>query len=164
MEKLSVAIYDSPIGPLYPVVDALQRVHWLDSTPPPDAWGCTPDWEACRKLIGELQEYFQGNRCTFSTEPVFGTGTSRFRAKVWNHLLAIPCGTVTSYRKVAEAVGSPGAARAVGSAAAGNRILIIVPCHRVVPGLHGRVTVKVAGSYRLGSAAKRYLLELEGGI
>ena len=162
MEKLFVAIYDSPVGPLYPVVDARQRVHWLDSTPPPEEWGCTPDWEACRTLIGELQEYFQGTRRAFSLQPVFAAGISPFRAAVWNHLSAIPYGTVESYGEVAKAIGSPGAARAVGSAAAGNRILIIVPCHRVVPAIPNSLSGKGAGSYRLGSTAKTYLLKLEG--
>jgi methylated-DNA-[protein]-cysteine S-methyltransferase len=68
---------------------------------------------------------------------------------------AIPYGSTATYREVAERVGSPSAARAVGAACAANPIPLIVPCHRVV-------AAAGLGGYGGGPALKRKLLELEG--
>jgi AraC family transcriptional regulator of adaptative response/methylated-DNA-[protein]-cysteine methyltransferase len=79
-----------------------------------------------------------------------------FQRRVWNALRAIPAGERWSYAQVAAAIGSPGAARAVATACAANRLAVAVPCHRVVGGdgsLRG---------YRWGVARKAELLEREG--
>jgi AraC family transcriptional regulator, regulatory protein of adaptative response / methylated-DNA-[protein]-cysteine methyltransferase len=55
-----------------------------------------------------------------------------FEKKVWQALLRIPPGETTSYGAIASALGSPGAARAVGAANGANPIAIVVPCHRVI--------------------------------
>jgi AraC family transcriptional regulator of adaptative response/methylated-DNA-[protein]-cysteine methyltransferase len=78
-----------------------------------------------------------------------------FQMKVWNYLLRIPSGEVRSYAEVAQAIGHPQAVRAVGSACAGNRLGIVVPCHRVIRGDGG------LGGYRWGLARKRTLLAQE---
>lgn len=57
---------------------------------------------------------------------------SPFRIKVWEGLLRIPEGSVTSYGDLAERLGRPGAARAVAGAVAGNLIGYVIPCHRVI--------------------------------
>ncbi|MGO1593533.1 MAG: methylated-DNA--[protein]-cysteine S-methyltransferase, partial [Ancrocorticia sp.] len=59
------------------------------------------------------------------------------------------------YKQVAEALGKPGATRAVGSACGANPLPIVLPCHRVVRTDGG------LGGYRGGLEAKRYLLDLE---
>jgi O-6-methylguanine DNA methyltransferase len=59
-----------------------------------------------------------------------------------------------TYRELASAVGSPRASRAIGNACAQNRLLIVVPCHRVL-------AESGLGGFRLGLAWKRRLLELE---
>ncbi len=76
-----------------------------------------------------------------------------FQRRVWNTLRAIPSGQTRSYAKIAEAVGAPGAARAVARACATNPVALIVPCHRVVRGDGG------LGGYRWGVARKGVLLE-----
>jgi AraC family transcriptional regulator of adaptative response/methylated-DNA-[protein]-cysteine methyltransferase len=79
-----------------------------------------------------------------------------FRRRVWEALRRIPAGETRSYGQIAAAVGSPGAARAVGSACAANPVAVVVPCHRVVGSdgsLHG---------YAYGLARKRQLLDAEG--
>jgi methylated-DNA-[protein]-cysteine S-methyltransferase len=75
---------------------------------------------------------------------------------VWEALAAIPYGEVTSYAALAERLGRPGAARAVGAANGANPLAVVVPCHRVV-GADGRLT-----GYAGGLPAKRALLALEG--
>lgn len=62
-----------------------------------------------------------------------------FNAKVLDLLRSVPAGSYITYGEMAKAAGSPGAARAVGAAMASNRLLIVVPCHRVY-GAGGRFT------------------------
>jgi AraC family transcriptional regulator of adaptative response/methylated-DNA-[protein]-cysteine methyltransferase len=57
---------------------------------------------------------------------------SNFQVKVWRALIALPFGAVASYRHVAESIGEPGAARAVGNAVGANPIGWLIPCHRVI--------------------------------
>ena len=57
---------------------------------------------------------------------------TKFQIKVWEFLKTIPNGTVTTYSKVAEAIGYPKAVRAVANAIGNNPNPIIIPCHRVV--------------------------------
>ena len=57
---------------------------------------------------------------------------TKFQTKVWEFLKTIPNGTVTTYSKVAEAIGYPKAVRAVANAIGNNPNPIIIPCHRVV--------------------------------
>jgi O-6-methylguanine DNA methyltransferase len=78
-----------------------------------------------------------------------------FQRRVWQTLRAIPYGETRSYGAVAEAIGHPGAARAVARACAANPVALVIPCHRVVRG-NGD-----PGGYRWGAARKRLLLEQE---
>lgn len=81
-------------------------------------------------------------------------GTS-FQTKVWEALLRIPEGALVSYEDLAEVVGNPKAARAVGSAVGKNSIGFLIPCHRVI-----RQT-GVIGHYRWGSERKKAMLNWE---
>ena len=81
---------------------------------------------------------------------------STFQVRVWRALLSIPAGTLASYGGLASALGSPSAARAVGSAVAKNDIAFLIPCHRVI-----RET-GVVGEYRWGHERKRAMLAWEG--
>lgn len=55
-----------------------------------------------------------------------------FQRQVWEQLCSIPYGETRSYQYIATAVGNPRATRAVGQACAANRILLMIPCHRVI--------------------------------
>jgi len=83
------------------------------------------------------------------------TGTP-FQMQVWRALTDRAAGEKDTYGALARRIGRPGAARAVGSAAAANTIALFIPCHRLVPAGGG------CGSYRWGAALKRRLLEAEG--
>lgn len=102
----------------------------------------------------ELERYFAGELRAF-TVPVDYALSSGFRREVLRRLPRIPYGSSASYQEVAEQVGSPQAARAVGSACATNPVPIIVPCHRV---LRSDGTL---GGYSGGLDVKRFLLALE---
>ncbi|MEE4276851.1 MAG: methylated-DNA--[protein]-cysteine S-methyltransferase [Halieaceae bacterium] len=78
---------------------------------------------------------------------------SNFQLRVWKALLAVGEGQRVSYAQLADLAGRPGAARAVGSAMARNRIAYLIPCHRVIRG-DGDV-----GDYRWGVNRK---LALQG--
>jgi methylated-DNA-[protein]-cysteine S-methyltransferase len=107
------------------------------------------------RLIKELADYFAGISKSFSIplDPQEGTP---FQRKVWEQLQLIPYGQTRSYRDVAEAVGAPQGARAVGHANKRNCIAIVIPCHRVISA-NGDI-----GGYDSGLHIKRALLELEG--
>ena len=57
---------------------------------------------------------------------------TNFQIKVWEALLKIPIGYLTSYEKVANLIGNPRSTRAVANAVANNPIAYIIPCHRVI--------------------------------
>ena len=78
-----------------------------------------------------------------------------FQRRVWQGLLAIPPGETRSYGDLAQELGAPGAARAVGSACANNPVALVIPCHRVTRADGG------LGGYRWGVAAKKALLARE---
>lgn len=107
--------------------------------------------EAARQLLA----YFAGELRRFEL-PLEPEGTA-FERRVWDAVAAIPYGDTRSYAEIARAVGSPGAARAVGAANGANPLPILVPCHRVV-GSNGALT-----GYGGGLELKRRLLDLESG-
>jgi len=80
---------------------------------------------------------------------------TNFQLKVWEALLRIPPGAVTSYQGLAEQAGHPGASRAVGTALGRNPIAVLIPCHRVIRKL-GEF-----GNYRYGVTRKKALLGWE---
>ncbi|MES2666756.1 MAG: bifunctional helix-turn-helix domain-containing protein/methylated-DNA--[protein]-cysteine S-methyltransferase [Pseudomonadota bacterium] len=78
-----------------------------------------------------------------------------FQIKVWEALLRIPSGHVTTYSEIAGAVGHPSAQRAVGSAVGRNPISFLIPCHRAIRRDGG------LGGYHWGLPAKRAILAWE---
>jgi len=84
----------------------------------------------------------------------FVSGTA-FQVRVWRALLQISAGQLTTYGRLAEAVGNPAAARAVGTAVGQNPLAYLIPCHRVI-----RET-GVVGDYRWGRIRKRAILARE---
>ena len=106
-----------------------------------------------KKAIHQLTEYFSGTRKSFDL-PLEMNGTE-FQKKVWNELCNIPYGETRSYKDIAEKIGNPKAVRAVGGANNKNKLMIIVPCHRVV-GADGSLI-----GYAGGIDAKQSLIELE---
>jgi AraC family transcriptional regulator of adaptative response/methylated-DNA-[protein]-cysteine methyltransferase len=80
-----------------------------------------------------------------------------FEVRVWEKLLTIPMGRLTTYSDLAVKSGSPKAARAVGAAVGKNPICFVVPCHRVI-GKSGELT-----GYHWGLTRKRAMLGWEAG-
>lgn len=80
---------------------------------------------------------------------------TNFQLKVWEALLQIPAGEVTSYAGLASRIGRPSAMRAVGTAVGHNPIAVLIPCHRVIR------KVGEFGNYRYGALRKKALLARE---
>ena len=105
--------------------------------------------------VARLKKYLAGDVRAFDRLKV-DPGGSMFQRKVWTALRKVPAGKTISYGALAERVGMPGAARAVGAANRTNPIPIIIPCHRVI-GADGSLTGYAGGLHR-----KKWLLRHEG--
>lgn len=105
----------------------------------------------------QLDAYLSGRLRQFSLplDLRLATPFSRETVSALNHF--VPYGTTGTYGALAEHLGRPRAARAVGTALGSNPLCVVLPCHRIV-GVSGRFT-----GYAGGAAAKQYLLELEAG-
>lgn len=113
------------------------------------------DWiEDSMRTKHHIQEIFSSGRKSTIKLQVKGTN---FQIKVWEALLRIPPGQVTSYEELAEVIGEPSAPRAVGNALAHNPIAFLIPCHRVLR------KVGDFGNYRYGQARKKAMLMREIG-
>lgn len=121
------------------------------------AFGGTPSKgmppETLIPALEQLQEYFSGRRMKFDLQLSLPDG---FRGDAMRAMMDIPYGKTISYSELASLAGSPGAARAAGSACARNPYVVVVPCHRV---LKSDGTI---GGYLYGLPTKRKLLQLEG--
>lgn len=78
-----------------------------------------------------------------------------FQLKVWEALLRIPEGYLTSYSTLAHEIGQPTASRAVGTAIGSNPVAFLIPCHRVIKSIGG------IGEYRWGSERKMAIIGWE---
>lgn len=80
---------------------------------------------------------------------------TQFQIKVWEALIKIPYGRLTSYSSIAQLIGKPKASRAVGSAIGKNNLAILIPCHRVIQQLGG------LGGYKWGEERKLSIIGYE---
>ncbi len=124
--------------------------------------------------LGELTEHWSGARHLERPDEVARVGRrifedaagsservlldvrgTNFQIRVWQALLSIPAGTVSSYGSIAGRLGAPNASRAVGVAVGANPVAYLIPCHRVI-----RSTGAV-GEYRWGAPRKHAMLAWE---
>ena len=114
---------------------------------------CRATTTCSRSAVDEVLRRVDGDT-PLREVPLDVRGTA-FQLKVWRELLRIPRGETRSYGEVAEAVGSPRAARAVGTACGTNPVAFVVPCHRVIAADGG------LGGYGFGLPVKRRILDAE---
>jgi methylated-DNA-[protein]-cysteine S-methyltransferase len=146
------AAFESPVGTVMISEEdnAITEVTFSDTA---ENEYCSDDIPLLKRAVRELKEYFQGERMSFDL-PIHENGTV-FQKKVWKQLRTIPYGETRSYGEVAESIGNPKAARAVGMANNRNPIAILTPCHRVI-GSDGKLV-----GYACGIERKEQLLQLE---
>ena len=150
-------LYHSEVGYLTVLSDDyyIRKISFGKSGPYPST-----EWHTDHPLLSEVEqqliEYFDGKRQTF-TLPIAFNGTP-FQIAVWNALQQIPYGEMITYGTLAQMIGQPKAARAVGGGCNKNPIAIIIPCHRVIGangsliGFGGGITIKE----KLLTLEKRY--------
>ena len=114
-----------------------------------------PEHPLLREAGRQLQAYFEGRLRRFELPLDLRAGTA-FQQAVWQQLCAIEHGQLARYGALAQQLGKPQAARAVGAAVGRNPVSIIVPCHRVL-GSGGALTGYAGGLWR-----KQALLRTEG--
>lgn len=159
MNDLSVTTKPSPVGDLTLIASdrGLRAILWPGDKPGRVRFDETLAEDASnpylRKASDQLDEYFSGRRRRFDL-PLDLVGTD-FQVAVWTALSDIPYGETTSYGELADQLGRPQAARAIGAAVGRNPVSVVVPCHRVV-GKDGSLT-----GFAGGLDAKVRLLELE---
>ncbi len=113
----------------------------------------------CRMIdsvAGDIEAFLSGTDISFSLSLVRMDLCSGFQQKVLITEHAIPRGHVSTYQRIAEQIGNPGASRAVGNALARNPFPIIIPCHRAIR------SDRTLGGYQGGTDMKRRLLSMEG--
>ena len=101
-----------------------------------------------------IKRIFQPASSALEKLPLLVQGPN-FQLKVWEALLSIPNGAVTTYQQIAQSIGNPAAVRAVGTAVGDNPIAYLIPCHRVIR------KEGVLGEYRWGSLRKKALIGWE---
>jgi methylated-DNA-[protein]-cysteine S-methyltransferase len=163
-ERIFVGKLDSPIGSVVYLTDgvALRAVEFAET---PDrllsaflrSVGPTPiDTRSDPLGVGvAIRAYFGGDIRAIEALPATPAGT-RFQQRVWSLLRKIPAGRTVTYGAIADQLGTPSAARAVGAANGSNPIPIVIPCHRVI-GANGTLTGYGSGVFR-----KEWLLSHEG--
>lgn len=162
MDKLRYSTTNTPDGDFHIIVDA-------DNVARASGFGDIADLK--KRLSEDLQSialervhdhlyerlvaaYYNGDMTALDTIPRTQTG-SEFQKKVWQAMSEIPYGKTISYKQLAEKSGNPAAIRAAGTICGLNRLILLVPCHRV---LKSDGTI---GNYLYGSIIKESLLRRE---
>lgn len=107
------------------------------------------------RFLRDIQSVFEPAKDSLQKLKLHLKGTP-FQLKVWEALLRIPPGKLTTYGELAKEIQNPGASRAVGSAVGDNPVAYLIPCHRVI-----RSTGDF-GEYHWGSDRKIAIIGWEG--
>ena len=155
----SGVLENTPVGPLAVWVtrNGVRRVGFVQQDMIDEGhWDPAGD-ETLALAFQQLGEYFEGSRKSFSL-PLDFSGATPFQRSIFERLMHIPHGRIVSYGDIADELGDPGAARAVGQAVGANPLPVVVPCHRVI-GSDRSLT-----GFGGGVEIKRFLLAHERGL
>ncbi|MGI9470581.1 MAG: methylated-DNA--[protein]-cysteine S-methyltransferase [Rubripirellula sp.] len=157
---VAIATHATPIGPLWSAWTerGLYSLNWNEPAPlAVEAASSVPRSTRLQELEQQLQLYFRDGSVSFDNVQVDDVGWTPFTANVYRCCRGIVAGTTVTYKTLAAMAGNDQASRAVGAAMSRNRILLVIPCHRVLSGQG-----KLRGfSARGGLTTKRQLLDLE---
>ncbi|MEP0927179.1 MULTISPECIES: methylated-DNA--[protein]-cysteine S-methyltransferase [Cyanophyceae] len=161
--KIGYGIHATPFGPclLAKTARGICNLHFLETPDRATAehllWAEWPGATLVADQPGTAEECYR----IFTPDPdrplTLAVKGTNFQIQVWRALLQIPPGGLTTYQGLAEAIGRPTAARAVGNAIGRNPVGYLIPCHRVI-----RASGE-GGGYRWGPARKTLLLGWEAG-
>lgn len=163
---LTYGVFDSPFGPyvLGAINEKIALLHFLNQGDTAEtilraAWPEAIISHNPARLQSLANQIFPTPKATSSGQPpqrlpVLLRG-SAFQLKVWEALLKIPEGQLSSYDQIAQAIGQPTASRAVGTAIGSNPVGYLIPCHRVIK------KTGLFGGYRWGAERKQAMLGWE---
>jgi methylated-DNA-[protein]-cysteine S-methyltransferase len=177
---IGIAAVEAPWGPVHLAVDT-DGVVALEVMTTPEAFarsvrrrlGETPTGSpgpaVARRLepaVAAVEAFLSGRPAALAALPFALHGLTDWDRLVLDGVRRVPWGELTSYGRLARAIGRPGAARAVGAAVGRNPIGLIVPCHRVIA---GDGSIGGYGGSWMGDrdallSIKRRLLALEGSV
>lgn len=115
-----------------------------------------PDSTARHPVLQALRAYVRGRRGSFDDIFLCVRGTP-FQQAVWKELRRVPYGQTVTYGELAARVGCR-SSRAVGQAVGANPLMILIPCHRVLP---TGGSLERVGGFAYGAKAKQWLLKHE---
>lgn len=154
---ISYGVHATPLGQVFVALTqrGVCRVGFVDFTNPEEllddlrnTWPLSSIKESVRSTRHVI-DALTGRDAAFKDGPLsLHVAGTNFQIAVWRALLRIPPGTVASYAQVAESLGNPTAARAVGNAIGANPVALLIPCHRVIQ------KSGALGGYRWGSTKK----------
>ena len=165
MSELLTATFASPIGKLF-LLTRGETVLALNLSGYQDLLSTLAPRELSEKIgkankshpiIERLNDYFDGDLAAINTISVKQPGGD-FSQAAWAGMRKIKAGRTESYADLAHRAGSPAAVRAAGSACAKNKIVVIVPCHRIIN------SSGAIGAYGWGVDKKVWLLRHEGAL
>lgn len=155
--KIKYGIHSTPLGPIFVAVTqrGVCRAEFMQFNSTDEVLGdlhkawplssITESTSCTRYFIDVFFSHDTANKHGPLSLHVKGTN---FQIAVWRALLKIPPGALASYAQVADSLGSPNAARAVGNAVGSNPVALLIPCHRVIQ------QSGALGGYRWGPAKK----------
>ncbi|EKB18794.1 bifunctional transcriptional activator/DNA repair enzyme AdaA [Aeromonas veronii] len=150
-------VHDTPFGQAFVALTprGICNFSFLDDQTPETPlaalarnWPAATLQEAPSRTQNVINTMFDGNQTPDRPISLHVSGTN-FQISVWRALLQIPPAKVVSYAQVANAVGNPKAARAVGLAVGANPVALMIPCHRVIQ-QNGKL-----GGYHWGETRKQ---------
>lgn len=150
------SLHSTPLGPMVS--------RWTDAGLISLDWNADDGVDHCEDtgaladvLDAQLNQYFETGVSDFRHIRLDSSGWSAFHRLVYQRCREIPVGETLTYKKLATKAGNSAASRAVGAAMARNRILLVIPCHRVISSGGGLRGFSAPG----GLETKQYLLDLE---
>ncbi len=159
--QIRYGVHETPFGHCLIALTTrgICNVHFVDNTDEKIALQRLQlDWPSAKMIpdptaTGEVcDRIFNASHSSSLTLHIKGTN---FQIQIWQALLRIPFGGLTTYQGLATSIGKPTAARAIGNAVGRNPVAYLIPCHRVIRG-SGEM-----GGYRWGCDRKAALLGWE---
>ncbi|QDT04026.1 Methylated-DNA--protein-cysteine methyltransferase [Rubripirellula lacrimiformis] len=158
--------HETPLGSMWSTwtPQGLFRLDWTqpaNANAPAETYASHDEApSAARQFNDRLQSFYRGQPESFDDIKIDSTGWTDFTHLVYRRCREIPIGTTVTYKQLAELAERPGASRAVGAAMSRNRILLVIPCHRVIAADGSLRGFSAPG----GLETKQRLLDLEQNV
>jgi AraC family transcriptional regulator, regulatory protein of adaptative response / methylated-DNA-[protein]-cysteine methyltransferase len=155
--QIDYGVHSTPLGPMFVAVTprGVCRAGFVDFSSVEDslddlhnAWPLSAIRENLPATRYVIDAFFDSDNASGEGPLSLHVAGTNFQIAVWRALLKIPPAALATYGQIAEAVGAPKAARAVGNAIGANPVALLIPCHRVIQ------RSGALGGYRWGPTRK----------